>query len=351
MKTDNAPERIRVNFRCFAGLLLACFPAIVHSAEPRPETLKAWDQSIQRIDLRTKTGAGGESAFLWIDQDPQRAERVRRGEVLVVPEAGANGFEAVPHGLIHDWIGAVFIPGVTLAQVFAVVEDYGHYAEFYRPAVIDAALLCGRGDGRNGEEEQFRVRYAQKVLFTSEVLDSDFQMRYTQRDERRWYSIAQSTRLQEFRDHGNPSHSGDAHDEGNRYIWRIHYIASPQRVRRHPHFSQATMPAALRFAGCYLGAQRVRRAPRNGQELLPPHSVLREFLSRYEQRGGGVYLEQESVVLSRSIPISLRWLVEPAVRELSRNLTAASLRRTREAVLSMTHDHGPSENVSARSGG
>jgi hypothetical protein len=297
MKTDNAPERIRVNFRCFAGLLLTCFPAIVHSAEPRPETLKAWDQYIQRVDLRTKTSAGGESAFLLIDQDPQRAERVRRGEVPVVPEAGANGFEAVPHGLIHDWIGAVFIPGVTLAQVFAVVEDYGHYAEFYRPAVIDAALLCGSGEGRNGEEEQFRVRYAQKVLFTSEVLDSDFQMRYTQRDERLWYSIAQSTRLQEFRDHGNPSHSGDAHDEGNRYVWRIHYI------------------------------------------------------TRYEQRGGGVYVEQESVVLSRSIPISLRWLVEPAVRDLSRNLTAAALRRTREAVLSMPPGHGPSENVSARSGG
>jgi hypothetical protein len=297
MKTDHAPARIQRNFRCFAGLLLTCFPAIVNAAEPRPETLQAWDRYIQRAELRTNTSAAGNSPFLWSDQDPLRAERMRRGEVLVAPGTGANCFEAVPRGLIYHWIGAVFIPGVTVAQVFAVVEDYGHYAEFYRPAVIDAALLGGSGKGRNGEEEQFRVRYAQKVLFTSEVLEGEFQKRYTQREERQWRSISQSTLLQEIRDHGNSRHQGDTHDDGDPYIWRI------------------------------------------------------QCITRYEQKDGGVYIEQENVVLSRSIPISLRWLVEPAVRAVSRELAAASLRQMREAVLATTYSPGPSGNIAARTGG
>jgi hypothetical protein len=49
-------------------------------------------------------------------------------------------------------------------------------------------------------------------------------------------------------------------------------LASPQRVRRHPHFSQATLPAALRFAGCCLGAP-------------PSHSVRKK--SGSEKRCGG----------------------------------------------------------------
>jgi hypothetical protein len=64
--------------------------------------------------------------------------------------------------------------------------------------------------------------------------------------------------------------------------------------------------------------------------------------SRYEQRDGGVYLEQKSIVLGRAIPGSLRWLVEPTIRRLSRHLTIASLRQTREAVCSLTAGELPS---------
>ena len=170
----------------------------------------------------------------------------------------------MPYGLIHDWVGAVFVPSVTLAQVFAVVRDYDRYSEYYSPTVIASAVLC-----RGGEEESFRVRYSRKVLFVSEILDSDYQVRRVQVDARRWYSVVHSTRLQEVRDQGFGR---------SRYIWRIYTI------------------------------------------------------SRYEQRDGGVYLEQENIVLSPGIPRSLRWLVQPAIRELSRDLIVTSLRQTRDAV-------------------
>jgi hypothetical protein len=284
-----------VTFKCTVCLLAVSFPAISSAAELGPETLRAWDDYIRRVDSRTRSGVGRNDPFLWTDQDPQRAERVRRGEILTASGVGANGTQDVPRGLIHHWIGAAFIPGVTAAQVFAVVDDYNRYNQFYRPTVIDAALLSRSAEGSSGEEDRFRVRYAQKVLFTSEVLVSDYQERRIRRDERRWYSVTQSTRIQEFRDGDDKGNNSAVEDQGSRYIWRIYCI------------------------------------------------------TRYEQRDGGVYVEQENIVLSRSIPISLRWLVEPVVHRLSRDLTATSLQRTREAV--RLNAQAPSPSLPVKSGG
>lgn len=275
-----------MGLRCAIGLLVFGFPALSSSAGPKPETQKAWDEYIQQVSLRVKQGADGNGQFLWIDQDPLRAAQARRGEILAAPGLGEHGSQAVPNGLIHDWIGAVFIPGVTLAQVFAVVHDYDRYREFYGPTVVNAALLC-----RSDEEERLRMRYSQKVLFVTEVLDSEYEVHYVQLDARRWYSIAQSTRLQEPRDHGGPIESPGLTDERSRYVWRIYSI------------------------------------------------------SRYEQRDGGVYVEQESMVLSRTIPKALQWLVEPTIRRLSRHLLIGLLGQTREAVCSNAACQLPSADL------
>jgi len=41
-------------------------------------------------------------------------------------------------------------------------------------------------------------------------------------------------------------------------------------------------------------------------------------IARYMERDGGVYLEIEAIGLSRDIPGSVRWFVEPIVRNVSR---------------------------------
>jgi hypothetical protein len=254
-----------MKLRCAVGWLVVWVPSICTAAGLRPETLKAWNEYVQQVDLRQ-----GNGPFLWMDQDPLRAARARQGEILADSEVGAD-VKAVPYGAIHDWVGAVFLPGVTLAQVFAVLQNYDRYREYYSPTVIDAALLWRNG-ARNGDQEGIRVRYSRKVLFVSEVLDSEYEVRHVQVDAQRWYSVAQSTRLREVSPAGSPG------DEESRYVWRIYNI------------------------------------------------------SRYAQRDGGVYLEQESIVLSRAIPGGVRWLVQPAIRQLSRELIVTALRQTRNAV-------------------
>lgn len=55
-------------------------------------------------------------------------------------------------------------------------------------------------------------------------------------------------------------------------------------------------------------------------------------ISRYEERDGGVYLEVEAIALTRDVPKSIRWMVNPVVHLLSINSLTTTLRQTRQAV-------------------
>ncbi len=55
-------------------------------------------------------------------------------------------------------------------------------------------------------------------------------------------------------------------------------------------------------------------------------------MQRLEQRGGGVYVELETVSLSRGIPLEVRWLIKPLTDDLPRKLIFEMLNETRAAV-------------------
>ena len=50
-----------------------------------------------------------------------------------------------------------------------------------------------------------------------------------------------------------------------------------------------------------------------------------------------MYVELEAIALSRDIPGSLRWMVEPIVRRVSRSALVVSLQETADAVRSNTN--------------
>ena len=56
--------------------------------------------------------------------------------------------------------------------------------------------------------------------------------------------------------------------------------------------------------------------------------------THFEERDGGVYIEVETIALSRDIPTMLRWVVDPIVRRVSRASLTASLQQTEAAVRS-----------------
>jgi hypothetical protein len=129
MKTPNA---------IFALMTLStCAVHVGIAGELDPATLAAWNAYLENADAHLRDRVAGSRPFLWVDESQERQEHVRQGEVLVGPMVG-NGVKGVPHGLVHDWIGAIFIPGARIKDLLAVVHDYDNYERMYRPVVASS---------------------------------------------------------------------------------------------------------------------------------------------------------------------------------------------------------------------
>ena len=265
MATSNSPHR------WVFALAIVVLQASAGAASLKPETAQAWEEYLKTADSRMQERLRPGNQFLWIDEDPDRLATVRDGQP-VVAAVGQNP-KKVPSGLIHDWAGAVFIPGVTLDQVLSVVRDYAHYDEFYKPAVIQCKVVA-----KSGEDDRFSMRLMNKSVLLRTALDSDYKASYFRVDDRRWYSIARTTRVQEIEHYGEAGEQMLREDEGHGLIWRLMSI------------------------------------------------------SRFEERDGGVYVEVEAIALSRDIPVSLRWMVTPIVRRVSKGSMLTTLQETQNAV-------------------
>src|SRR5574338_1288578 len=136
------------------------------AAELKPDTVAAFDRYIQQVEARERQREQASTGFLWVDGAPERLRRVRAGETVTAPSGGQAMIE-VPGGRIHDWAGAIFVPGVTLDQTLAVVQQYNRHKEWYKPEVIDSRLL-----ERDGDHFRIYLRLLKKKVLTV-VLDTD----------------------------------------------------------------------------------------------------------------------------------------------------------------------------------
>src|ERR1019366_6307266 len=110
------------------------------------------------------------------------------GEGVVAPFAG-QAVTPVPSGLIHDWVGSVFLPGVTLERTLAMVRDYDHHKDVYQPEVIDSRVIS-----HNGNDFHIYLRLLKKKVITV-VLSSEHDVKYTPLDKTRWRSVSRTTRI------------------------------------------------------------------------------------------------------------------------------------------------------------
>ena len=219
-------------------------------------------------------GYRAQGPFLWVDEAPDRLRRVRDGEILVSPVGQPNP-KPVPSGLIHDWLGATFIPDARLEDVLFTVRHYGDYKDFYKPTVADS-----KWRGADGACDKYSMIVVNKETVAETALDINYETCYFKTDERRWHSITHTTRVQEIRHYGRANEQELLPNQGSGYIWRVYSTA------------------------------------------------------RFEARDGGVYVEVEAIALSRDVPVALRWIVNPIVHRVSRNSMLVSLQQTEAAVRS-----------------
>jgi hypothetical protein len=205
---------------------------------------------------------------------------VQRGEVVINNRDPSK----VPQGLIHHWIGAMFIPDVTIDQVIKVWCGYDHYTDFYSPLIKKSAVL-----ERHGDKAIVTIVAVQKAFSVTAAVDTDNDVQVIRLAGNRIYMMTDAVRVQEVADYGQPNQHLFSEDRRPGYVWRSFVI------------------------------------------------------QRIEARDGGVYVELETVALSRGIPLEVRWLIKPLTDQLPRRLMLDTLNETRVAV--------GQENPSSRSQG
>lgn len=162
----------------------------------KPETSAAFDKYVQlteqRMDRELKDGH-----FLVLGNSSRRN--------MVVQEQKSDEV-VVPHGQIHHWLGGVFLPGVTLAQVAAIKQDYDHYKDIYKPDVVDSRLIK-----RNGDEFELYLKISKKQILTV-VYDTYYTVRYYSPEPKKMYLRSYTTKINEV---DKPA----GQDRG--FLWRL----------------------------------------------------------------------------------------------------------------------------------
>jgi hypothetical protein len=255
-----------------AILIVMRFHPFTGAATLKPETKAAWDVYLQAANAAMQARLQPGAHFLWLDDEPDRAEHVRTKGPYIGPVSRQIP-KKVPSGLIHDWLGAGFVPNVKIEDILRIVRDYDRYKEIYRPGVIDSI-----SHGSDGVKDLFSMRLANKSVIAKTALDTDCEASYFRVDDRHWYGVSNTTHIQEVDHLGRPEQRTLPEDRGTGLIWRLSSI------------------------------------------------------TRLEERDGGVYAELEAIALSRDIPAAFRLFVMPIVRRVSRDSLATSLHQTKIAI-------------------
>jgi hypothetical protein len=252
----------------------------VMAVDLEPKTLEAFNHYSQLTEARIDKDIARQGAFLYVEglPEPQRSQiraSLRKGDIymdrLETHDASGSTLDA-PDGLIHHWIGAVFIPGVGLRQVLDVVQDYDHHQDIYKPEVVRSRLIQ-----HNGNDYQIYYRLVKKKVITI-TLNTNHDVKYFPIDATHCRSSSIATRIAEVADAGTPSEHEKpvGHDGG--FMWRLNSYW------------------------------------------------------RFEEQDGGVYVEAESISLTRDIPMGLGWMLRPFVTTIPRESLLMTLGSTRSAV-------------------
>lgn len=258
-----------------AGVLAAqlASPAGARAAQPSAATTRAYDEYLRTAEEQMALDYGPAGAFISQEllAQPNAAASLKRGQVLIRCMAGCDSSGVpIPGGLIHDWVGLVFVPRASLPEVLALVQDYDHAAEHYAPNVTRSRLLS-----RSGDSFGVFLRLKQTEVVT-ERFDTDYDVRYVRLDAARVYSISHSTKVAQL---AGGSERELPPDENDGFLWRL------------------------------------------------------DTYWRFEQVAGGVYVQCRALSLSRDIPRGLAWIVEPFVKNIPKKSLQFTLGVTRTAIV------------------
>jgi hypothetical protein len=257
-----------------------------NAADLKPETIAAYKHYLQITEANVDAELARGEPYLWIDSLPASSRtadyaELRRGNLVIerLETLDHGKTISVPGGLIHHWIGTVFIPGATLAQTLDFMEDYNHKQDYFHPDIQRSKILR-----RDADDFLVNLRFYKKKVITT-VIDTDHQVHYHLVDPTHAWSRSHTTRIQEVENSGEATErlEPQGHDRG--FLWSM------------------------------------------------------DTYWRFQEKDGGTYVECQSLSLTRDIPIGLGWMVAPFVTSVPRESLTFTLVTVRSAELRQIASH------------
>ncbi|HUP39623.1 MAG TPA: hypothetical protein VM115_05855 [Vicinamibacterales bacterium] len=253
--------------------------AILSADTLAPATFAAFDRYARLTEQRMNADVTRTSEFLWIDAlaEKRRAEVLRglqQGGVIIEALQTREGSKEidVPDGLIHHWVGTVFVPRVSVKEAVALMQDYDRHSKYFAPAVARSRMLEHDGN-------RFRVAlrfYVKKII--SVTMDTENEAEFFHPAADRAHSRIRSTRISEIGDAGTPQEAPKKPGEENGFMWNLNTYW------------------------------------------------------RFLERDGGTYIQCESLTLTRDVPFALAWIIRPIVTQMPRESLTFTLGKARDAL-------------------
>ena len=273
-------EKRRARALPFRILSLAALSMLVGasaaSAGPASATIAAWQAYEAQIDGRYNAAATASSdQFFALDRDKQaqswRKTVLGGGQAMIKIEPAS-----VTDGKIHHWIGAIFVPGITVSALIDRLEqNAGRESQSYED-VLASHLIDRTGD---------RVRVFLKLRRTNLITvhyNTEHTVDYRRLTADRATARSVATKIAELADVGTPREREKPPDDDNGFLWRLNaywrYLAVP----------------------------------------------------------GGVIVECESVSLSRPVPLLLRPVANPMVDRIARDSLSRTLASLKSVLTAKT---------------
>ena len=242
------------------------------AGEPAPAAIGAFNTYFGVVESRLAQQHRSQNGFLApVASGPENEMRLRRGELIVEKLTPATGAE-LPGAMLHHWRGTAFAPGAKAADFERLMKDFNAYPQHFSPQVVQAKILTQQGD-----HFQASMRVRQKHVITV-VMDTSYDITFGRLDALHGYSISRSTQIAEIDSPGTSRERALNSGEEHGFLWRLNTYWS------------------------------------------------------YEERDGGLYMQIESVSLTRSIPTGLGWAIGPFVESVPRESLEFTLRSTCNAL-------------------
>jgi putative flippase GtrA len=228
---------------------------------PSAAAIAAWNNYVAKIEERY--AAPTQSNFFALDgrRVQNWRDRAVKGTVPMVATDPADA----PDAKIHHWTGAIYIPKTTVAAVVKRMQEYaGREMEFYQE--VKASKLLDR----NGERLNVFMRLQRDAGVVNAEYNTEHAVEYRSLDANRATSRSTSTKIAELEGAGTASERELPPGQDRGFLWKLNAYW------------------------------------------------------RFEQSGDGVFIECESVSLSRGVP----WLVRPIASPIVNRIARESLERT-----------------------